>query len=177
MSARLVSQKGLDIVLESALLQRPDAQFVFLGSGEHRYHEALANLAAAEPNRIVAEFAFTDRLEHRLLAGADLLLMPSLYEPCGLTQMRAQRYGTIPIVRAVGGLQDSVKDGVTGFLFGDYSPEALDNGVKRVLQRFADREAWRTLICQAMAAQFGWDQPTRRYGAAYGRALGMRAGR
>jgi starch synthase len=174
MSARLVQQKGLDLVLGGDLLRMPDAQFVFLGSGEHRYHEALANLAAEAPDRIVAEFAFTDRLEHRLLAGADLLLMPSLYEPCGLTQMRAQRYGTIPIVRAVGGLQDSVQDGVTGFLFGEYSTAALEEEVQRVLERFADRKGWRTLMRQAMARQFGWDQPTIQYASAYARALATR---
>ncbi len=174
MSARLVSQKGLDLVLGGELLQRRDAQFVFLGSGEHRYHEALANLAAAAPDRIVAEFAFTDRLEHRLLAGADLLLMPSLYEPCGLTQMRAQRYGAIPIVRAVGGLQDSVRDGMTGFLFHDYSPAALDERVRQVLERFADQAGWRTLIRQAMKQQFGWDQPTIQYEKAYAGALATR---
>ncbi len=171
MSARLVAQKGLDLVLGGSLLEMPDAQFIFLGSGEHRYHEALANLAAEFPDRVVAEFAFTDRLEHRLLAGADLLLMPSLYEPCGLTQMRAQRYGAIPIVRAVGGLQDSVQDGVTGFLFQDYSPAALEDEVRRVLERYTHREAWRAVIGQAMAQQFGWDQPTLAYGAAYRRAL------
>lgn len=171
MSARLVGQKGLDLVLGGGMLQRPDAQFIFLGAGEHRYHEALANLAAESPDRVVAEFAFTDRLEHRLLAGADLLLMPSLYEPCGLTQMRAQRYGTVPIVRAVGGLQDSVEDGVTGFLFKDYTPEALEDGVQRVLERFADRDGWRTVMRQAMARKFGWDQPTEQYTAAYRRAL------
>lgn len=174
MSARLVQQKGLDLVLGGNLLQTPDAQFIFLGSGEHRYHEALANLAAEAPDRIVAEFAFTDRLEHRLLAGADLLLMPSLYEPCGLTQMRAQRYGTIPIVRAVGGLQDSVQDGVTGFLFAEYSTAALEERVRRVLERFADRKGWRTLMRQAMAQQFGWDQPTIQYASAYARALATR---
>jgi starch synthase len=175
MSARLVGQKGLDLVLGGGLLDRPEAQFVFLGSGEHRYHEALANLAAEFPDRIVAEFAFTDRLEHLLLAGADLLLMPSLYEPCGLTQMRAQRYGTIPIVRAVGGLQDSVQDGVTGFLFKDYSAAALEDRVQSVLERFRDQEGWRVLIRRAMAQQFGWDRPTIQYAAAYRRALATRA--
>ncbi len=177
MSARLVEQKGLDIVLAANLVERPDAQFVFLGSGEHRYHEALANLAAAAPDRIVAEFAFTDRLEHRLLAGADVLLMPSLYEPCGLTQMRAQHYGTIPIVRAVGGLQDSVQDGVTGFLFQDYTPQALDAGARRVVERFADQDGWRALIRAAMAQPFGWEQPTLQYAAAYEQAIAMRARR
>ncbi|MGE5743379.1 MAG: glycosyltransferase, partial [Gemmatimonadota bacterium] len=139
--------------------------------GEHRYHTALANLAAAQPERVVAEFAFTDRQEHILLAGADLLLMPSLYEPCGLTQMRAQRYGVIPIVRAVGGLQDSVQEGVTGFLFGEYTPAALEEIVGRVLQRYADRDGWQVLVRQAMGSRFGWDQSTVQYSALYRRAL------
>jgi starch synthase len=175
MSARLVEQKGLDLVLGGDLLHSVDAQFIFLGSGEHRYHEALANLAAAAPERVVAEFAFTDRQEHLLLAGADLLLMPSLYEPCGLTQMRAQRYGAVPIVRAVGGLQDSVQDDVTGFLFDEYAPAALEGTVRRVLQRFEDRDAWRALIRRAMGARFGWDESTLQYSAAYRRALNARA--
>jgi starch synthase len=174
MSARLVEQKGLDLVLGGPLLQSVEAQFIFLGSGEHRYHEALANLAAAAPERVVAEFAFTDRQEHILLAGADLLLMPSLYEPCGLTQMRAQRYGAVPIVRAVGGLQDSVQDGVTGFLFDEYTPAALEATVRRVLQQFEDRDAWRAMVRRAMAARFGWDQSTLQYAAAYRRALNAR---
>src|SRR5207247_2224827 len=126
MSARLVSQKGLDLVLGADLLGKTDAQFIFLGAGEHRYHAALTELAAAAPDRVAVEFAFTDHLEHGLLAGADLLLMPSLYEPCGLTQMRAQRYGTIPVARRVGGLLDSIVDGETGVLFAEYTSAALE---------------------------------------------------
>jgi len=176
MSARLVEQKGLDLILGGELLTTVDAQFVFLGTGEHRYHEALRSLAAASPERVVAEFAFTDRQEHILLAGVDLLLMPSLYEPCGLTQMRAQRYGALPVVRAVGGLRDSVQDGVTGFLFNEYSPAALEETVRRVLQIFPKRDAWRALVRQAMAAEVGWDESTRAYSTAYRRALNGRRG-
>src|SRR3989454_847378 len=113
MSARMVAQKGLDLILGADLLSIPDAQFIFLGAGEHRYHEALGNLAAAAPDRLAVEFMFTDHLEHRLLAGADALLMPSLYEPCGLTQMRAQHYGAVPVARRVGGLTDSIVAGST----------------------------------------------------------------
>jgi starch synthase len=174
MSARLVEQKGLDLVLGGGLLTSVDAQFIFLGSGDHRYHDALANLEGALPERVVAEFAFTDRQEHILLAGADLLLMPSLYEPCGLTQMRAQRYGTIPVVRAVGGLQDSVRDGETGFLFADYTPAALEAAVGRVLEQYRDREQWTALVRRAMASRFGWDQSTAQYAVAYRRALTAR---
>ncbi len=175
MSARLVHQKGLDIVLDATSLSSVDAQFVFLGSGEHRYHDALRNLAAAYPDRVVAEFAFTDHLEHRLLAGADFLLMPSLYEPCGLTQMRAQRYGAIPVARAVGGLRDSVADGDTGFLFEEYSAAALDAAIQRVLVAYADPRRWRALVRRAMGQRFGWEEPTAHYAALYRRALGARA--
>jgi starch synthase len=175
MSARLVGQKGLDLVLGGTLLSSTEAQFVVLGSGEHRYHEALAGLAAQYPDRVVAEFAFTDRLEHRLLAGADILLMPSLYEPCGLTQMRAQRYGTVPIARAVGGLLDSVVDGAGGFLFADYSPEALDAAAQRVLDVYADAPRWRSVMQQSMSRRFGWDEPTGAYAAVYRRGCVMRS--
>src|SRR3970282_336820 len=109
MTARMVAQKGLDLVLGADLLGIPDAQFIFLGAGERRYHEALGNLAAAAAARVASRFMFPDRLEHRLLAGADALLMPSLYEPCGLTQMRAQHYAAIPVARGVGGLLDRIR--------------------------------------------------------------------
>jgi len=171
MSARLVAQKGLDLVLGADLLAESDAQFVFLGSGEHRYHAALIELAGAAPERVAVEFAFTDHLEHRLLAGADLLLMPSLYEPCGLTQMRAQRYGTIPVARRVGGLLDSIQDGDTGFLFDAYLPEALTQSVGRALECFRDRAAWRAFVRRAMSQQFGWDRSAAQYLDVYRRAL------
>src|SRR3954454_5018452 len=97
MTGRMVTQKGLDLILQSRELFALDAQFVFLGSGELRYERALVDLASSAPDRFGVQLDFTDRLEHRLMAGADLFLMPSLYEPCGLTQMRAQRYGSPPI--------------------------------------------------------------------------------
>ena len=99
MTGRMVTQKGLDLILQSDELLALDAQFVFLGSGEKQYETALVELASSAPDRVGVQLDFTDRLEHRLMAGADLFLMPSLYEPCGLTQMRAQRYGAPPIVR------------------------------------------------------------------------------
>ncbi|PYP49627.1 MAG: glycogen synthase [Gemmatimonadetes bacterium] len=175
MSARMVAQKGLDLVLGADLLGTSDAQFIFLGAGEHRYHEALGNLAAAAPDRMAVEFMFTDHLEHRLLAGADALLMPSLYEPCGLTQMRAQRYGAVPVARRVGGLSDSIADGVTGFLFDEYTPAALGLAVRRAVDSYADRPAWRKLVRAAMTQTFGWDRSAERYLALYGRALVVRS--
>ena len=175
MSARLVAQKGLDLVLGADLPRATEAQFIFLGSGEHRYHAALTELATASPERIAVEFAFTDHLEHRLLAGADLLLMPSLYEPCGLTQMRAQRYGTVPVARRVGGLLDSIVDSDTGFLFDEYTPQALMQAIRRALDCYADRACWRTLVRRAMALPFGWEGAATRYLDTYRRALALHA--
>ncbi len=173
MSARLVSQKGLDLVLGADLLETSDAQYIFLGSGEHRYHAALTELAAAAPERVAVEFAFTDHLEHRLLAGADLLLMPSLYEPCGLTQMRAQRYGTVPVARRVGGLLDSIVDGEAGYLFNEYVPAALEQAVARALGCYHDRATWRATMRRAMAQPFGWEGSAAHYLDVYRRALAL----
>jgi starch synthase len=114
-------------------------------------------------------------LEHRLLAGADVLLMPSQYEPCGLTQMRAQLYGAIPIARAVGGLCDSVVDDETGFLFDEYSPAALDAAIQRVLEAFTDRRRWRALIRRVMTRRLGWDDSKAQYATVYQRAITARA--
>jgi starch synthase len=175
MSARLVAQKGLDLVLGADLLATPDAQFVFLGAGEHRYQTLLADLAAAAPDRVAVEFAFTDALEHRLLAGADALLMPSLYEPCGLTQMRAQRYGAVPVARAVGGLVDSIRDEETGFLFDEYTPAALHQAVRRAVTRYAERPSWRSLMRRAMTQHFGWERSAVQYLDLYHRALTARS--
>jgi len=174
MSARMVAQKGLDLILGADLLATSDAQFIFLGAGERRYHEALGDLAAAAPDRVAVEFMFTDHVEHRLLAGADALLMPSQYEPCGLTQMRAQHYGAVPVARRVGGLTDSITDGVTGFLFDEYTPEGLENAIGRAVASYGDRTAWRKLVRAAMARPFGWDRSADQYHALYRRALAQR---
>jgi starch synthase len=174
MSARLVAQKGLDIVLGSDLLSLTDAQFIFLGSGERRYERALAALALAAPDRVAVEFNFTDRLEHRLLAGADALLMPSLYEPCGLTQMRAQRYGTVPVARRVGGLADSIADGATGVLFDEYTPQALMHALRRAIDRYARPADWEALIRACMGLPFGWGESAKRYLDLYRRAVASR---
>lgn len=171
MSARLVSQKGLDLILSAHFLWAADAQFIFLGQGEQRYETALREIAAAVPDRVAVETDFTDEREHRLLAGADILLMPSLYEPCGLTQMRAQRYGALPVGRRVGGLADTIEDQETGFLFDDYTPEALERAVRRALELYQEREAWERHQRQAMARDFSWACSVTRYLEVYQRAL------
>ena len=118
--------------------------------------------------------AFTDRLEHRLLAGADFLLMPSLYEPCGLTQMRAQRYGALPLARRVGGLADTIEDEATGYLFDDYSPAGFDRAVRRALAVFADPPSWQAHATEAMKRDFSWGRSAERYLELYRRALARR---
>jgi starch synthase len=171
MTARLVSQKGLDIILESRLPFVTEAQYLFLGAGDPVYERALAAFATALPAKVAAEFHFTDRREHELMAGADLFLMPSLYEPCGLTQMRAQRYGALPVARRVGGLADTIEDGVTGFLFDAFSPEALLIAATRAMDQYAERAGWDRMMAEAMSRDFSWDRSGGKYLELYRRAL------
>jgi starch synthase len=175
MTGRLVTQKGLDLILGAGELLGSDAQFVFLGSGDPRYERALVDLATSAPNRIGVQLDFTDRLEHRLMAGADIFLMPSLYEPCGLTQMRAQRYGAPPIVRRVGGLADTVEDGVTGFVFDGYSPEAFQEAGLRALRGYAEAAKWQAMVRRAMARDFSWERSVDQYLEVYRRAVAQAA--
>jgi starch synthase len=171
MTGRMVTQKGLDLILQSSDLLGMDAQFVFLGSGEPKYETALVELASSAPDRIGVQLDFTDRLEHRLMAGADLFLMPSLYEPCGLTQMRAQRYGSPPIVRHVGGLADTVEDEVTGFAFDPYTPDAFQEATFRALDSFTHPSKWHSIMRQGMARDFSWERSVAAYLDVYRRAV------
>jgi starch synthase len=171
MTARLVSQKGLDLILGDPGYFAFDAQFIFLGSGEPRFERILSDLAARAPSRISVDFNFTEEREHLLLAGADMCLMPSQYEPCGLTQMRAQRYGTIPVARRVGGLADTIEDGVTGFLFDDYTASDFMRAARRAVDQYEDRTAWRMMMREAMSRDFGWERSAERYLQVYRRVL------
>jgi len=173
MSARLTYQKGLELILGYNDYFALDGQFLFLGAGDPRYMEELTELAGRAPGRIACEFNFTDRLEHRLMAGADMCLMPSQYEPCGLTQMRAQRYGTIPVARRVGGLADTIEDGVTGFLFDGYTSEEFMNAAVRALDQYHDPVGWRAMMREAMSRDFGWERSESRYRDVYRRALAV----
>ncbi|MCE9601153.1 MAG: glycogen synthase [Gemmatimonadetes bacterium] len=166
MSARMVYQKGLDLIFGSGFLTL-DAQFVFLGAGEERYERALLDLARRAPDRLGVQLNFTDRLEHRLLAGADLCLMPSMYEPCGLTQMRAQRYGALPLARRVGGLADTIEDGVTGFLFDEYTSDDFLHGTARAVLAYRDAATFARMQREAMGRDFGWEHAEARYRDVY----------
>jgi starch synthase len=170
---RLADQKGVDLLAAALpeLLSR-DLQLVVLGSGERRFEEALSRAAAERPGRMAIHLGFDEGLAHRIEAGADLFLMPSRFEPCGLNQMYSLRYGTVPVVRAVGGLEDTVEDydgwmRGTGFKFRDYHPTALLLAVRRALDVFRDRRAWRGLVSRGMAQDFSWERSAASYERLY----------
>lgn len=174
MISRLTSQKGFDLVEQSfdRLLQR-QVQVVLLGTGEPRYEEFFRAAAARFPGRVAVRIGFDEALAHGIEAGADLFLMPSLYEPCGLNQMFSQRYGTIPIVRAVGGLKDSVEDyhaghnTGTGLVFNQYDAGAMLAAIDRGLAVYQDKTAWTALRRRAMARDFSWTRSASLYGDLY----------
>jgi starch synthase len=144
-----------------------------LGSGEERYVRALEELARRYPAKFAVKIAYDDRLAHVIEAGADLFLMPSRFEPCGLNQLYSFRYGTVPIVRATGGLDDTVTDfdersrTGTGFKFDDYAATALVAAVKRAVKAFSNREAWNDLVARIMRLDYSWDASARRYAELY----------
>jgi len=174
MVSRLAEQKGLDLVVASlADLLARDVQLAVLGSGDRRFEEALAGASRDRPDRMAARIGFDEGLAHRMEAGGDAFLMPSRFEPCGLNQMYSLRYGTVPVVRAVGGLEDTVEDydgwnRGTGFKFRDYAPAALLLAARRALDTWRDRRAWRGLVSRGMAQDFSWDRSARRYEELYG---------
>ena len=167
MSSRLASQKGFDIVVRSERLRDGDMQLVIIGEGEPRLRHAVSAFVAELPGHVACNLTFTDALEHQLMAGADIVLMPSLYEPCGLTQMHAQRYGALVVGRRVGGIADTVEDGVTGFLFDAFDVRGMDAAIERALAVYADAPAWRAMMRRAMTRDFGWDHAVTDYAEVY----------
>ena len=164
---RLTEQKGIDLVLEAAGGLAGIAQLAFLGSGERRYEEALRELAATHRGRVAVHIGFDEPLAHLVEAGADLFLMPSRYEPCGLNQMYSQRYGTPPIARATGGLADTVEDGVTGFLFDEMKMDSLMPAIERALAAYREPAAWIEVQRAGMGRDFSWNAAARRYADLY----------
>jgi starch synthase len=176
MISRMVDQKGFDLVAALAAdLPRLAASFVVLGTGEARYQELWAQLAQAHPDRIGVFIGFNEPLAHLIEAGADIFLMPSQFEPCGLNQMYSLRYGTVPVVRAVGGLADTVIDyapgrrTATGFVFEPYTPAALLEALTRALTMYHDRARWMALQRRGMVQDHSWDRSAREYVKIYGR--------
>lgn len=178
MISRLTSQKGFDLVEQilDQMMER-EVQLVLLGSGELRYEDFFATAAARFPEKFAVRTGFDEALAHRIEAGADIFLMPSLYEPCGLNQMFSLKYGTIPIVRAVGGLKDTVIDHDTepgkgtGFVFDRYEPQALWDGIQRALRVFGDNRSWMALMHRAMRMDFSWDRSAQAYSNLYKQLL------
>lgn len=174
MAGRMVTQKGLELIMDNPPLMQLPGQFCFLGSGERRFEDGLQRLRAALPHRVSVTTSFSDPLEHLLMAGADHFLMPSQYEPCGLTQMRALRYGTIPVARRVGGLADTIDDGITGFLFDAYAPSAVVGALWRSCSEQRAPASWSAMQREAMLREFGWDSVVPHYLDLYARATSRR---
>nr|HID13566.1 glycogen synthase [Anaerolineae bacterium] len=178
MVSRLDEVKGMDL-LEPVLewLLEGEAQFVLLGTGQPRYHEMFERVQARFPDRMHAFLKFDDVLARRIYAGADMFLMPSAVEPCGLGQMIAMRYGCVPVVRATGGLADTVTDYTArrgrgiGFTFTDYTSEACSRALERALKVYHDKKAWRGLQQQGMMTDFSWSASAQGYIKLYRRAM------
>jgi starch synthase len=148
------------------------AQFVVLGTGAKPYEDMFASIAAYHPRKMAAVLTFAGELAPLIYGGSDLFLMPSLFEPCGLGQLIAMRYGSVPVVRATGGLADTVEDGVTGFTFGPYTAEAFWDALQRaLLVHNTDRDAWRRIQVAGMTADHSWDEAARGYEQLYRKAL------
>jgi starch synthase len=177
MVSRMVDQKGFDLIAALADdLPRLDATFTVLGTGEARYQDLWTALAASYPDRIGARIGFDERLAHLIEGGADIFLMPSQFEPCGLNQMYSLKYGTVPVVREVGGLADTVTPR-NGFLFQDYTPEGLLDALTRALAAYGNRRKWRALQLAGMREDHSWDRSAREYVKIYERALKRASGR
>lgn len=170
--SRLAGQKGIDILLGALpeLIER-GCSLVVLGSGEHRFESALHAATAHWPDRVAFARGFNEPLAHLIYAGADFFLMPSLYEPCGLGQMIAQRYGTPPIARRTGGLNDTVRDGDTGFLFDDPAPHAFLSAVDRAISA-RTRRGWRRIQGHCMTEDHSWGRSAGAYERLYTLAMG-----
>ncbi len=181
MVSRLTSQKGIDLMLDCMpdLLQH-GAQFAVLGTGDKPYEERLRKLARHYPGRIGIVIGYDEGLSHRLVAGSDIFLMPSRFEPCGLAQMYAMAYGTPPVARRTGGLADTIVDSdeaalhdglATGFLFDGPSSSALMHATRRALELFRNKETWRAIQLNGMAHDFGWEKAATSYAEVYRAAL------
>ena len=169
MVTRLVSHKGLDLckaVLDE-LLATTDIQLVVLGSGDYQYEEFFRGLAARYPEQVGLCLGFVPDLARKIYAGSDLFLMPSKSEPCGLSQMVALRYGTIPIVRETGGLRDSVKDSGdgegNGFVFSSYNAHDMLHAIRRACEGYEDKDGWQILVKRAMDSDNSWGKSANEY--------------
>jgi starch synthase len=183
--SRIVHQKGVDLVLDAlpSLMHQP-LQMVVLGSGDLIFEDAWRRAATYFPDRLAVKIGYDEGLAHRIEAGADMFLMPSRFEPCGLNQMYSQRYGTVPIVRNVGGLVDSVVDATpetiragtaTGIMIVEETAGAITQGVKRALDLYRDAPVWTKIAQTGMRQDFSWRHSAQAYLDLYRDAIAARA--
>lgn len=168
MIGRIDHQKGVDIAFE-ALKRIADRewQFIILGSGDPILENTARQMQVEFPERIRAVIRYDEALGRLLYGGADIFLMPSRYEPCGLTQMIAMQYGCVPVVHATGGLKDTVRDGETGFLFPDATAGSMEEGIRQALTSYAKPKTWKELQYQGMRMDFSWHRSARQYARIY----------
>ena len=179
--SRFAAQKGFDLIANIAdRLALDDLILVVLGSGDKPYEEIFRRLNRQFPKKFLVKIAYDEALAHKIEAGADMFLMPSRYEPCGLNQIYSLRYGTVPVARATGGLDDTIEpwDPITGkgtgFKFSEYSGEALLETVHEAVSVFKDKRAWRQLMLNGMSRDFSWAVSAREYVKAYEKIRGSR---
>ncbi|MDO9160867.1 MAG: glycogen synthase GlgA [Methylococcaceae bacterium] len=174
---RLVEQKGIDLLLQylPELIAMP-VQFAILGSGDHAIELKLQELAVAYPDKLSVTIGYDEALSHSIEAGADVFIMPSRFEPCGMNQMYSQRYGTLPIVRKTGGLADTVEDALpetiandtaSGIVFNEATPGSLLEAIKRALLLYQNPAAWKRIQARGMSKDFSWQQSAKQYLALY----------
>lgn len=164
MVSRMDVQKGVDLAFTALKsMKKVDFQAIILGTGDPKLEEAARSLHDLFPDKIKVELRYDAGLARQIYAGSDMLLMPSRYEPCGLSQMIAMRYGCVPVVRAVGGLNDTVKHGETGFVFDKAHYMSLMGAVRAGIKIYADRERWQKIQRAGMAQDFSWENSARKY--------------
>ena len=174
--SRLAGQKGFDLIEEAGdALMAEDVALAVLGSGDPRYEDLFRGLAERYPGRVGLSVGYNNELAHKIEAGADLFLMPSEYEPSGLNQIYSLRYGTVPVVRATGGLEDTVEAGVTGFKFREYTGAALLGALRTALAAYRDRERWKAIMQEGMRRDYSWAHSAREYEELYCRLAGKAA--
>jgi starch synthase len=179
--SRFAAQKGFDLISQVAdRLAREEMIVVALGTGDKPYEDMFLRLNKQFPNKIAVKVAYDNALAHKIEAGADMFLMPSRYEPCGLNQIYSLKYGTVPIVRATGGLDDTIEPWDprtgkgTGFKFTEYNGESLLLTVKQALTAYRDQTSWQILMRNGMTKDFSWNASAREYGKVYDRVRQMR---
>ncbi len=177
MVGRLSSQKGVDIFLEAAEeIVSAGAHIVILGKGDEHYQDLVLGLGEKYKGRVFVRIGYDDAFAHRIYAGSDMLLMPSQYEPCGLSQLIAMRYGTVPVARRTGGLADTITDYEplkgrgTGFLFADYQAASLTECLKRAFCVYSDTRKWKKMVADGMGMDFSWRASAMKYLALYAKA-------